>query len=57
MVYVIFHIDDNLLICCPEAIKKTVEQFQKNGLALKVVDRLQDYLPCDIMFSDNKKKG
>ena len=54
--YILLYVDDILLIDNPEAIDETLELFWKNGLVLKVDDRLQNYLSCEISFTKSKKK-
>ena len=39
-------VDDNLMVCNSEAIDEAVELLQKNGLALKFINGLWDYLSC-----------
>ena len=55
IVYIALYIDDNLLVVDIKAIDDAIIAFKNNGLVLKVVERLQDYLPCEIQFSTEKK--
>ena len=56
-VHVAFSVGDNLMVRNPEAIDEVVELLQENGLVLKVVNGLQDYISCEIRFSQNMKKA
>ena len=40
-----------------KAIDNAVIALKNNGLVLKIVEGLQDYLFCKIKFSDDKKSG
>ena len=51
------YIDDKLMIGNTAAIDEMVKLLQTNGLVLKVVDGLQDYLSRKIKFLHHKKKG
>ena len=57
IVNIALYTDDILLNSNLEAINETVKLFHKDGLMLKVVDGLQDYLLYEIRFSDNKNHG
>ena len=57
IIYIASYVDDDLMIGNPEAIDKVLEQLKKNGLVLKVSDSLQDYLLCEIRFSQENKKA
>ena len=51
------NLDDDLMIENPKTADETVEQLKKNGLVLKLMESLQDYLQCEIQFSKEKKKS
>ena len=55
--YTAWYIDNNLFIENLEAINKTADLLQKNGLVLKVEVDVYDYLSCKIKYSENKKKA
>ena len=55
--FVGIYVDDNLLIGNPKAIDETIAQLREKGLVLKVENDLHDYLSCEIVFSDDKKKA
>ena len=52
--YISLYIDDILMVGNPETIDKAVKPLQENGLVLKVLDWLHDYLPHKIRFSQDK---
>ena len=54
IVYVALYIDNNLMIGDKTAIIDAMA-LKNKGLVLKVVEGLQDYLSCEIKFSENKK--
>ena len=39
----------------PEAIDDAIKQLTKEGLVLKVINKMQDYLSSEIRFSEDKK--
>ena len=55
--YTAWYIDNNLFIENLEAINKTADLLQKNGLVLKVEVDVYDYLSCKIKYYENKKKA
>ena len=55
MLYVALYVDDSLMVGNLEADKVT-EASNGNGLALKVVERLQEYLSCEVRFLSDKKR-
>ena len=57
IVYIALYIDDNLMIGNMMAIDDAILALNSNGLVLKIVEELQDYLPCEIKFSDDKKRA
>ena len=40
-----------------KALDEAISALKNNGLVLKVMERLQDYLSCKIKFLINKKAG
>ena len=56
-VYFGLYIDDSLLIGEPSAIQETIHDLKEKGLVLKIDDNLNDYLSCDIRFSDRRDKA
>ena len=56
-VYFGLYVDENLLIGDPSAIQETIQELKEKGLVLKVDDNLNDYLSCDIRFSDEKNRA
>ena len=40
-----------------KTLDKVARLCQENGLVLKVIDRLQNYLSCEVRFSQDKKKA
>ena len=56
-VYVALYIHNNLLIDEPLTRDDAIIWQQVNGLVLKAVDGLKDYLSCLIRFLDGKKKA
>ena len=57
LVFIALYVDDNLMVGHPKAIDEAIEGMKKHGLVLKVEDELNDYLSCEIKFSDDKKKA
>ncbi len=53
VIYVALYLYDNLLIRDEKAIKETMKALKKAGLLLKVYDSLDDYLSCEIKFTNN----
>ena len=51
------YVDDNLMIRDVEAMNKTIRALKENGLVLKVMKELQNYLSCDVKFSKDKKRA
>ena len=50
------YINENLLIDNPVVMDEAVKLFWKNGFELKVVDGLQVYSSCAIIFRNDEKK-
>ena len=53
--YVTLHVHDSLMIGVSETIDDAITGFRKNGLVLKMVKGLQEYLSCELKFSADKK--
>ena len=56
VVYVALYVDDNLMVGDVEAIDKVLTAIKENGLVLKIVEELHDYMSCEIMFSADKER-
>ena len=48
VVYAALYVDDNLMVGDIAAIDNAIEALKSKGLVLKIMDGLQDYLPCKI---------
>jgi hypothetical protein len=57
IVYIAIWVDDSLLIGHDAAIEQTIKDLQANGFGLKIEGELDDYLSCEISFSQDKSKG
>ena len=55
--YIAIYVDDNLMVGHEAAINETIRQIEQEGLVLKVEDNLHDYLSCEIVFSEDKKRA
>ena len=55
VVQVALYVDDNLFEGDMAAIDDSITALKTNGLGLKIVEGLQDYLSCKVKFSNNKK--
>ena len=55
IVYVALYVDNNLMVDSIAAINGAFDALKNKGLVLKIMEGLQDYLSCDIKFSNNKK--
>ena len=53
LIYVAVYVDDNFLIGTNEAIEDTIASLRAKGLVLKETDNLDDYLSCQILFSND----
>ena len=51
------YVEDNLIISDVAAIYDAIAAQKSNGLVLKMVEGLQDYLSCKIKFFDDKKRA
>ena len=54
---ILTHVDDNLCIGHPGALKQVLEEIPKHGLQITVEHELRDYLSCEIMLSKDRKKA
>ena len=50
------YVDDDLLIGHEAVVKGKSRQVNQEGLVLKVEEDLNDYLSCDIVFSEDNNK-
>ena len=57
IVYIALYVDDNLMIGDKATIDDAIMALKNQGLVLKVVEGLQDYLTCEIKFSEKKKRA
>ena len=57
IVYVALYIDDNLMVGDVKAIDDMTAALKKNGLVVEVMEGLQDYLFCEIKFSEDEKRA
>ena len=55
IVYIALYIYDNLMVGDIAMIDDAVEALKSKGLVLKILEGLQNYLSCEIKFSNNKK--
>ena len=55
--YVATYVDDNYVLGSDEDINKFIKDIKKHGLNVTVEDTLEDYLSCNIVFSDDKKRA
>ena len=55
--FIVLYVDDNLIIGHPKAVEETISLMRKHNLVLKVEDELTDYLSCEIVMSDDRKKA
>jgi len=54
-VFASIYIDDNFCVGNTKALKTFVEDLKKQGLTVKVSEKLTDYLSCLIKFSQDRK--
>ena len=57
IVYIAIWVDDSLLIGHDAAIQQTIDDLKANGFGLKIEGELDNYLSCEISFSQDKSKG
>ena len=50
------YIDNKLIVGDIEAVDEATTALNKNGLVLKIVEGLEDYLSCEVRFSEDKKQ-
>jgi histone deacetylase 1/2 len=55
--YVVLYVDDNLIIGDEKAVQETITQLQKHGLIPKIEDNLNNYLSCEIVVSEDRKRA
>jgi len=51
------YIDDNFCVGHTKVLKAFVEDLKKQGLTVKVAEKLMDYLSCLIKFSQDRKSA
>jgi len=56
-VFASIYMDDNFCIGNCKALNTFVEDLKKQGLMVKVSEKLTDYLSCSIKFSKDKKRA
>ena len=57
IVYIALYVDDNLMIGDMATINNAIKAFKNKELVPKIVEGLQDYLSCKIMFFKGKKRA
>jgi hypothetical protein len=57
MCYIALYVDDNLLVGDLPAIDETIELLCSKCFNLNVFDKLTDYVSCEIVLSDDRKKA
>ena len=57
LVYVAPHVDDNLIIHNIDATDEAITAIKENGLVLKIMEGLQNYLFCEEKFSTDRDLG
>ena len=57
IVYIALYVDDNLMVGDIKAIDDAIAALKNNGLVLKIVEELQDYLSYKVKFLMDKKRG
>ena len=55
VIYIDLYVDDIVMVGDAEVIDNIITALKSNGLVLKVMKGLQDYLSCQIKFSEDKK--
>ena len=56
-VYIALYTDNNLMMGNIAALDGAKDTLKNEGLALKIVEELQDNLSCEIILLDNKKRA
>jgi len=54
-VFASVYVDDNFCVGHTKALKIFVEDLKKQGLVVKVLEKLTDYLSCTIKLSQDRK--
>ena len=57
VVFIAIWVDDSLLIGHEAAIEQTINDLKAHGFGLKIEGELDDYLSCEITFSNDNKRG
>ena len=57
VVYIMQYVDNNPMVGDITTIDDVIEELKNKGLVLKILEGLQDYLSCEIKFSDDKKRA
>ena len=57
IVYVSLCVDDNLMVGDVETIDEAISALKENGLVLKIIEALLDYLSCEVKFSKDRKRA
>ena len=55
--YAALYIDDNLRLGDIKAIDNAITALKNNGLVLKVMEEVRDYLSCKVKFSEDKRRA
>ena len=55
IVHVALYLDVNLMVGNIATINGSIEELKNKGLILKIVEELQEYISCEIKFSDYNK--
>ena len=56
-VYIALYIDDNLMVGNIKAINGAITALKDNGVVLKVMEEIHDFLSHEIKFSKDKKRA
>ena len=51
------NVDNNLMIGDADDIDEAITSLKENGLVLKDIEGLQDYLSCEVKISMNKMRA
>ena len=57
IVYIALYVDDYLMMRNMTTIDDAIETMKNKRLMLKIVERLQDYLSCEMKFSKERKRA
>ena len=55
IIYIDLFVNNNFIVGNCETIDEAIEALWGNGLVLKVIEILKDYLSCELMFSLDKR--